>query len=490
MPYQYKSLPNEHHIRLLQLSKNTIGVISASLHVADLDNVPEYKCLSYTWDGARYEDNGEEWSTPNKAIELDCSEFLVRQNVYDAMDHLLRLGVLGPIWIDAICINQESIPERNSQVAQMARIYGSAEQVLVWLGRAYPGAEAALNTTEKLKTSMEEWYNATYSDEPASASKARMGVRQMMLADATQAGITDSDLEDILQFAASYRWFSRIWTVQEFLLAANLKVLCGNRIVDSQTLYKGSTMLAFTGGLVARKYPEYGKRSEDFKNFWFVAYNAFTRKKQGIGWPSVGIQALTLRAMEATDPRDKVFAVSSFSTTERRTLLDSKTWRKTKVEEVYSIPVDYLKPVEWVFMEATMSIVSNYRVETLTYIGDRTRDKIAGLPSWVIDFTRGLEVERFQEWNAKFHAASTIQGQAVIYKSSKVLKLLGARIDVIEQVCEAFWEEDTPRGIFEMYDLLANARKSRHMDDETIQDAFWRTLIADGNAAIDSPYGS
>lgn len=481
MAYQYESLPNEHHIRLLQLSKNTMGVISASLYIADLDSTPEYKCLSYTWGGARYEDSGEEWLTPNKAIELDRSEFLIRQNLYDALDHLLRLGVRGPIWIDAICINQESIPERNSQVAQMARIYGSAEQVLVWLGRAYPGAEAALNIMEKLNASMEESYNATNWDEPASASKARMSVRQMMVADATQAGITKADLKDILQFAASYRWFSRIWTIQEFLLAANLKMLCGNRIVDSQTLYKGSTMLGFAGGLVAREYPEYGKGCEDFKNFWDVAYGLFIDKREGKGWPSMGIQALTLRAMEATDPRDKVFAVSGFSAIERRTLLDPK--KKTKVEYGYSIPLDYLKPVEWAFREATISILANHRVETLTYIGDRTRNKIAGLPSWVIDFTRGLEVERFQEWSAKFHAASTVQGQVVFDESGMVLKLLGARIDVIEQVCEAYWEEGSPRGIFEMYDLLANVRKSRHVDDETIQDAFWKTLIADGNAA-------
>ena len=38
------------------------------------------------------------------------------------------------IWIDAICINQEDLLERNAQVTLMFRIYGSAQQALVWLG--------------------------------------------------------------------------------------------------------------------------------------------------------------------------------------------------------------------------------------------------------------------------------------------------------------------------------------------------------------------
>ncbi|KAG5807705.1 hypothetical protein H9Q74_007679 [Fusarium xylarioides] len=39
-----------------------------------------------------------------------------------------------PLWIDAICINQDDIAERNSQVAMMSQIYGSARCVVAWLG--------------------------------------------------------------------------------------------------------------------------------------------------------------------------------------------------------------------------------------------------------------------------------------------------------------------------------------------------------------------
>ncbi|KAK7747636.1 hypothetical protein SLS62_009047 [Diatrype stigma] len=40
----------------------------------------------------------------------------------------------GNFWIDAICIDQENLNERNVQVAMMPTIYRSAKSVLVWLG--------------------------------------------------------------------------------------------------------------------------------------------------------------------------------------------------------------------------------------------------------------------------------------------------------------------------------------------------------------------
>ncbi|CAG7556529.1 unnamed protein product [Fusarium equiseti] len=37
-------------------------------------------------------------------------------------------------WIDAICINQEDIPERNAQVLRMKDIYENAKRIICWLG--------------------------------------------------------------------------------------------------------------------------------------------------------------------------------------------------------------------------------------------------------------------------------------------------------------------------------------------------------------------
>jgi hypothetical protein len=72
-------------------------------------------------------------------ILLNGKIFSVRQNLFDflymACTEPKVLGLTQEkYWIDALCINQSNIPERNHQVAQMGDIFGSAQCVHVWLG--------------------------------------------------------------------------------------------------------------------------------------------------------------------------------------------------------------------------------------------------------------------------------------------------------------------------------------------------------------------
>jgi hypothetical protein len=54
------------------------------------------------------------------------------------------------IWVDALCIDQENLKERNFQVQQMGSIYRNAAFVFAWLGEE---ADDCHLTFEKLK----EW---------------------------------------------------------------------------------------------------------------------------------------------------------------------------------------------------------------------------------------------------------------------------------------------------------------------------------------------
>jgi hypothetical protein len=46
------------------------------------------------------------------------------------------------IWIDALCISQVDLPEKNHQVGQMRQVYVTAEMTLVWLGEEADGQVA------------------------------------------------------------------------------------------------------------------------------------------------------------------------------------------------------------------------------------------------------------------------------------------------------------------------------------------------------------
>lgn len=44
------------------------------------------------------------------------------------------MGKMQPVWIDVICIDQQSVSKRNHQVRVMGSIYRRAISVIAWLG--------------------------------------------------------------------------------------------------------------------------------------------------------------------------------------------------------------------------------------------------------------------------------------------------------------------------------------------------------------------
>lgn len=105
------------------LHKGSFDIRCRLQHVAFAQR-PKYEALSYTWGT----------DAPWKEIFLDNKPFFVRGNLWDALRHLRRASSERALWIDAICINQNDISERNRQVRIMPHIYNRAESVLVWLG--------------------------------------------------------------------------------------------------------------------------------------------------------------------------------------------------------------------------------------------------------------------------------------------------------------------------------------------------------------------
>lgn len=72
---------------------------------------------------------------------------------------LLVLHGLPPLllWVDAICINQEDVPERNHQVALMSRIYSQSKTTLIWIGdkdaTSWPAIALARWMSARIKSS-------------------------------------------------------------------------------------------------------------------------------------------------------------------------------------------------------------------------------------------------------------------------------------------------------------------------------------------------
>lgn len=104
--------------------------------------IPDYEALSYVW--------GHPHKT--KSIEVNEKILYITENLYAALMQLRIRGVQWT-WIDAICINQDNKQERGHQVRSMARIYGKAHHVIVWLGEEACGSDIAFEAIRNRSTS-------------------------------------------------------------------------------------------------------------------------------------------------------------------------------------------------------------------------------------------------------------------------------------------------------------------------------------------------
>ncbi|KUJ13322.1 HET-domain-containing protein, partial [Mollisia scopiformis] len=115
-------------IRLISLQPSQHdNDIECQLLSANLDEQPVFEALSYEW-GPPTPLSHCSW------IKLDGHNSPVRENLRAALSCLRFKDKARIIWIDALCINQKDVKERNHQVAQMGKIYSQASRVIAWLG--------------------------------------------------------------------------------------------------------------------------------------------------------------------------------------------------------------------------------------------------------------------------------------------------------------------------------------------------------------------
>lgn len=115
--------PTTNSIRLLELVDTGPVAIACRFRVASLELCVPYFALSYTW-GA--EDDGH-------MIDIEGHRFLVRKNLWDFLlqtrnrrkwyGHETSQDRELLLWIDAVCIDQGNVAERNHQVEMMGNIY-------------------------------------------------------------------------------------------------------------------------------------------------------------------------------------------------------------------------------------------------------------------------------------------------------------------------------------------------------------------------------
>lgn len=73
----------------------------------------------------------------------------------------------GPIWIDALCINQNVEEEKGGQIQMMPHIYGCAGNILVWLGEGTSDLHEAMDSVQEIsRIYRTEWQEAFDDADP------------------------------------------------------------------------------------------------------------------------------------------------------------------------------------------------------------------------------------------------------------------------------------------------------------------------------------
>jgi len=103
-------------IRLLQIPKEEAsGSFRYTLASFPLTKSPSYHALSYAWMDP----------TETRGITVASSTVDISLNLFNFLSQNTLLKAGDWIWIDALCIDQGNIPERNDQVKRMRDIYSN-----------------------------------------------------------------------------------------------------------------------------------------------------------------------------------------------------------------------------------------------------------------------------------------------------------------------------------------------------------------------------
>ena len=391
-PFRYSPL-DDGHIRLLKLraGKGRSTVISGELiTVGPFEenslrsrSVPPYETLSYVWGVA----------SAKCHIRINDCQFLIRPNLEAALRALAKQRTESfLLWVDAICINQDDNAEKNLQVRMMKSIYYQAEGVLIWINspndtfddqhRSDDGITLAIKGFARAhKAGRDPKWLAHYIDNPHEGKTKEFNDTSQG-AEAENLGKERGNWPAVVNFF-DQDWWRRVWIRQEIAMSRRATVICGERSIDWDDVAAIAHWLnLFTSDLDDRTRGGGGRHRSG-------AYSAedlqdFRQTLQGGGDLDLQTMLVHARNCEATDPRDKVFAVLGM-------VADNENSGSSGSYGVAPgpIPVDYnLTPVEVAKQAFRKLALLNEGLDALIFSQNPARKE--GIPSWAPDIYGGF----------------------------------------------------------------------------------------------------
>ena len=329
----HKPLQTPNSIRVLELLPGNSGsALSCRIHEIHRTNSEvDFEAISYVW------------GSPIPACyihEVESNSMLsITESLYLALRALRYPDRSRIIWADAVCINQSDNDEKSNQVQNMGSVYATARRVMVWLGNEdFSETFRALKELEKA------------SDNDISTANHEL------------TGPVDNVMTAVIRIAET-PWFTRLWTIQEFVLAKDVHFCAGNQHISDDALDNAVKNVPIeTGRLeITSSFVH-----ESYKKFSGV-YNLFRFRLSWQGFSYPGPQGISLYdccrrlhhiSPKCTDERDLIYALLGL------------------VQGPTVIVPNYSLTVTEVFLEFTWSEITNGNTDILRDADFRGRDDL------------------------------------------------------------------------------------------------------------------
>jgi hypothetical protein len=307
-----------------------------------------YEALSYAWGDPKAES-----LIPIKTDTGFVKLCPITANLGAALRRLHVKGRDRYLWIDALCINQNNVEEKDQQVSMMDRIYQMARRVCVWLGPGSPDSDRAMAVVPKILGSISGAATPTET-------------------------LSDHDwglFERLLQ----REWFGRRWVIQEIALAKAATVGCGNKTASWADISDAISLC------VSRQANIWSSTSVDLvasgqgaSTLSFLSENALRKDRQGniLGrhWSIEDLLAL-LPMFQARVPHDTIYAILSVAS-----------------DSAALPPVDYSKPHAELFTEVFKHIAKSSRSLDMMFRPWAPETPGERLPSFIAPVSRRTHI--------------------------------------------------------------------------------------------------
>jgi hypothetical protein len=268
--------------------------ILCNIDTVELKTSPAYLALSYAWGDA---DVTEE-------INVDGSSLRVTTNLAAALRRLRCWKGPTRFWIDAICINQTSVLEKNHQLSLMRSIYSQAERVVMWLGEEENDSSLAI-------TFINRWIDAAV----AAVADKRLELKTRPLETILSLVEDPFDKQSVLavRYLSERGYWSRVWIIQEIVLAKDRLILCGR---DSMDASKMSLICYIWFCLPIIELPKLGNQQIDsmfgcgsqFNQLWLFVRDREVALADGRACSILSLVQIGF-GCSCTDPRDRIYAL-------------------------------------------------------------------------------------------------------------------------------------------------------------------------------------